>query len=306
MGIKMSYAKCNGRRIDINQYDPERSGKELKCYYCNADVTFVNTYEKEINGSIVIVQRHFRLKPKKNHETGCRYTVDGELLDIYARLADNELMTRQGDIYVVRLMFNSDEEKRGSSINISDVSGHGKREYNYISSGKKAVYLSTINRIMRIKALVEDDNELRDKIRFIFYRKSKMKVVINWELFFFNVEVEKDSVRLLKCLQNNLIDYPICVGGRIKLFEEKSPQKTCVKLEFTKVDRNGKLSVEIYIHDAKSQEMIKTRKGKKIYVYVSRQSYKEKTYRVENRADIVYHNVYIDVYDAKQIFLEEI
>ena len=45
MGIKMNKVRCNGQELKINEYDVNKKYGDLKCYYCDADVSFVNSHE---------------------------------------------------------------------------------------------------------------------------------------------------------------------------------------------------------------------------------------------------------------------
>lgn len=117
----------------------------MKCFYCDADVSFVNSYERNLGERKITVQRFFRLKGGQEHSKGCRYTVDGAVLDIYAACSDAELMSKQDNKFV-RLLLASDDIEGKSSNNLNDVSGHGKRKQNYIQKGKKTAYLSNIHR----------------------------------------------------------------------------------------------------------------------------------------------------------------
>jgi len=104
------------------------------------------TWKKKIT-----VHRFFRLKGGQEHRNGCIYSRWRSNRYIYY-LRRNELMSMKDNKYVVRLLLASDDIEGKSSINIKDVSGHGKRKHNYIAKGKNTAYLSTINKIMQLKS----------------------------------------------------------------------------------------------------------------------------------------------------------
>lgn len=64
------------------------------------------------------------------------------MLNIYAACADDELMP--------------EDTTNKLSKSFSDKSGHGKRHHNYIPNGKKTTYLSNMNQIMKLRAMVEN------------------------------------------------------------------------------------------------------------------------------------------------------
>ena len=104
------------------------------------------TWKKKIT-----VHRFFRLKGGQEHRNGFIYSRWRSNRYIYY-LRRNELMSMKDNKYVVRLLLASDDIEGKSSINIKDVSGHGKRKHNYIAKGKNTAYLSTINKIMQLKS----------------------------------------------------------------------------------------------------------------------------------------------------------
>ena len=95
MGIKMNKVRCNGQELKINEYDVNKKYGDLKCYYCDANVSFVNSHERDLGERKIIVQKYFRLKGGEEHRQGCKYTVDGAILNIHADCADDELMSVQ-------------------------------------------------------------------------------------------------------------------------------------------------------------------------------------------------------------------
>ena len=77
-----------------------------------------------------------------------------------------------------------------------------KRQHNYIPSGKKTAYLSTMNQIMKLRALVENNSDLEDKINLQYYDGKGVPYLVSWKDFYFDSENENDFGRLLRCLTN--------------------------------------------------------------------------------------------------------
>ena len=61
MGIKMNRARYNGQEIKISEYDVNKVYGKLKCYYCDADISFVNSHERDLGERKIIIQKYFRL-----------------------------------------------------------------------------------------------------------------------------------------------------------------------------------------------------------------------------------------------------
>ena len=57
MGIKMNKVRCNGQELKINEYDVNKKYGDLKCYYCDADVSFVNSHERDFSTKIFSLKR---------------------------------------------------------------------------------------------------------------------------------------------------------------------------------------------------------------------------------------------------------
>lgn len=72
MGIKMNRARYNGQEIKISEYDVNKVYGKLKCYYCDADISFVNSHERDLGERKIIIQKYFRLKRGEEHEKGCK------------------------------------------------------------------------------------------------------------------------------------------------------------------------------------------------------------------------------------------
>lgn len=225
MGIKMNRAMYNGQEIKISEYDVNKVYGKLKCYYCNANISFVNSHERDLGERKIIVQKYFRLKRGEEHEKGCEYTVDGAILNIHASCADNELMSKKDNKYVVRLKLIAQDNENKKSKNIADESGHGngKRRHNYILSGKKTAYLSTMNQIMKLRTLVEDNSDLEDKINLQYYDKKGVSYLVSWKNFYFDSENENDFSRLLQ-IYEQLKDKKECkviIYALFKFYHEK-------------------------------------------------------------------------------------
>ena len=79
MGIKMSRARYNGQDIKIDEYDTIKMHGKLTCYYCNAGVTFVNSYERNLGERKILVPKFFRLQRGEEHGEG----VNIQLMEQY-------------------------------------------------------------------------------------------------------------------------------------------------------------------------------------------------------------------------------
>ncbi len=303
MGIKMNKVRCNGQEIKISDYNPSKVYGNLKCCYCNADISFVNSYERDLGERKIVVQKYFRLKSGKEHEQGCKYTIDGAISNIHAACADDELMSKQNNRYVVRLMLISQYTIKQEIKKFTNESGHGKRQQNYIPSGKKIAYLSTMNQIMKLRTLVEDNSDLEDKINLKYSYLNGKSYFVPWKNFYFDSENDNDYSRLLKYLINKKVYHPLCVVGYIKSISEYRTGKFCVKLEPVLDEENKRVAIEIYFENNLIYERIKDKKDCEIITYANFKFYQEKEWIAPDKKKIIYCNITGNVYDNRQILI---
>ena len=303
MGIKMSKVRCNGRELSISEYDPNKAYGNLKCYYCNANISFVNSYERDLGERTIIVQKYFRLKGREEHEQGCKYAVDGAILNIYVACADDELISKQDDKYVVRLMLISQDTVEKENKNLLNESGHGKRQHNYIPSGKKTAYLSTMNQVMKLRALVESNSDLEDKINLQYYDWNGVPYLIPWKNFYFDSENENDYSRLLKYLTNKKVYHPLCVVGYVKSVSEYCTGKFYIQLQPVSAEDNKRISIEIYFICNHIYEQFRGKKDCKIITYANFKFYRKKEWTAPNEKKFIYYNITGNVYDNRQILI---
>ena len=299
----MSRARYNGQDIKIDEYDTIKMHGKLTCYYCNAGVTFVNSYERNLGERKILVPKFFRLQRGEEHGEGCKYTVDGAISNIHAACADKELMSKKDNKYVVRLMLISQDTAQQESKNLADKTGRGKRRHNYILSGKKTAYLSTMNQIMKLRALLEDNSDLENKINLQYYTEKGDPYLVPWKNFYFDSENENDFNRLLRYLTNKRVYHPICVVGYIKSISEYQTGRFCIKLETMSDEGNKRVAVEIYFENNRIYERFKDKKDCKIITYAYFKFYRKKDWNSPDGKKFIYYNIAGNVCDIRQMLI---
>jgi hypothetical protein len=304
MGIKMSKVLHNEKELKIQEYDTNKKYNQLKCYYCGTDVSFVDSYERDLGDRKITVGRFFRLKKGHEHHNGCKFTVDGEILNIYAACADNEIILKQDDAYVVRLLLTADDTRSITNSTIKEVTGHGKRDHNYISSGKKTAYLSTMKRIMQLRTMVESNNDLANKIKLQFRDYYSKSYFILWKNFYFDSLRDNDYSSLLKYLKGKKIYHPICIDGFIKSVNEYQPDKYCLKLEPVKIknDETKRVAVTVYF-DNSVYDLCKGIEGKRMVIYGKYKFDRMNDWASPDGKVFYYYNIVGQIYDKNQVYL---
>lgn len=276
----MSKVRYHGEELKISDYDKGKNYDQLKCFYCNAGVSYIDTYKRNLGDKKITVSHYFRLKSGHMHEDNCKYEVNGAMLNIVERCADNELMTRQDNKFKVRLLLITDESRNipKSSSNQTAENGQGKRQKNYIPQGKQTAYLSSVKSIMRLRTLVENNSDLSEKVELQFSGKLGNIINIPWNKFYYEANKEKDYGKILKYLSHKKIYHPICIDGYIR--EVKSVKHSYIlKLEPIKItdnssDNDERVSVIYFLSEKQIYESLKDNVGNRVVIYAHCKFYK--------------------------------
>ncbi len=303
MGIKMNQVRCNGQALKISEFDTNKVYGNLKCCYCNANVSFVDSYIRDLGEKKVTVQKYFRLKRGQEHEQGCQYTVDGAILNIYTPCANEEWMIKQGDKFLVRLRSVLPDTIETENQNVSNEPGHRKRQHDYIPNGKKKTYLSTMNQIMKLRALVESNSDLENKISLQYYDWRRGPYIVLWKNFYFDSENENDYSRLLRYLTNGKVYHPICVAGYLKSVSEYKPEKFSIKLENVAEDENKRIAITVYFESHQIYVQLKHKDSCKIVIYADFKLYQEREWIAPDKKKFIFYNITGDIHDMRQLLL---
>lgn len=302
MGLKMptAYSKRLGRDITIEEATKNKIKNELYCSNknCRIPLTFVDTFKRKNS----LVSAYFRRQGKVEHFEECDFNTLGQV-DIAARNSDGALASINDKKYNLRLNLisnaikGSDSSKKKEST-VTDVENEKQPNKNFISSGKISAYLSTMKKIMQIKAKIEDESELRNLIEIQFNGEN-----IRWSDFYFEFnDYEKCFSKLMK----DKINYPLCIEGEIKNFEKANENFSyhSIKLKFKFLGENedGKnkyASVSILLSDENIYENLKKEfeSGKKHVAFCSNMRAK----RVITSSEFL--NITGVVYNTKQIYM---
>lgn len=306
-GKKMQEArfKWNGKIISINDYNRNKMSKDLQCRYCNASLSYVGEFTRDLGDRRITVSNHFRLKKGNEHDEGCINTVDGSLKNIHAKHADNEIMTKEDETYKVRILFIDNKKGFQSSSDQKGTVNHKKgRQLNYIPTGKKTAYLSTIKSIMRLRSELDDNAEIQNKLTLETSSNAGDKISINWRNFYFDSSEDESYRRMLNYLKRKN-DHSICVDGYIKgihsvkggYFLNLLPQN------FSPEDKLNKVSIGYFIENQNMIEKLKDHENKRIVVYAQCKAQNKQSYNPNESTTIYYHNVKGNIFDNNQILI---
>lgn len=219
MGVKMSKAMYCGHRIAVSEYK-EYMKNSIQCVYCGTPITYVSGHVKQIGDRDVQVHPYFRLVNKNHpHDAKCQYNTSAAIEHIYAGVADDDLFTKRDDQYITRLHIITDSmEKRASERSLAETGGpvRKKNTKKYIKNGEKSAYLSALKQIVQLKEALDDDEELKKRIKLEFYNeKGQQYDTIKWEDFYVEYDVKRYQA-VYEMLKTQKVFHPICFSGEIK------------------------------------------------------------------------------------------
>ena len=160
-----------------------------------------------------------------------------------------------------------------------------------------------MNQIMKLRALVENNSDLEDKINLQYYDKKGVPYLVSWKDFYFDSENENDFGRLLKYLANKKVYHPICVVGYIKSISEYQTGKFCIKLETVSDEKNKRVAIAIYFENNQIYEQFKDKNDCKIITYAYFKFYRENEWIAPDDKKFIYYNITGNVYDIRQMLL---
>lgn len=308
MGKKMNDAILNGKIISINNYDRERMPGDLQCKYCNAPLSYVKEHSRDFGIKRIIVSHYFRLKQGKEHVKGCSNTVDGSLKNIYAKHADNETITKENDKYKVRiLLVDNNLSSQKSSYQNDNVDNKKRRNSNYIPSGKKSAYLSTIKSIMKLRSELDDNTEIQNKLTLEVSSNNGKTINVRWNHFYCDSSKDESYRKMLKYLkQKRNYKHSICVDGYIKGINPYNDgyYLNLLPQDFSPKDKINKVSISYYVKNKDIIEKLENHKNKRIVVYAHCKPQKETPFFIKDK-EITYHNIKGIIYDENQFLLTD-
>lgn len=300
----MDTVRCGNRLLDIREYDPNKKYGVLQCRFCGAEVCFVNSYEKSSGMSNVFVQKHFRLKAGEKHKQGCKYTVDGAIAHIYAACADEDLVSKKGDKYVIRLLSIPKETvSKKEYRDTKDGSRCEKKQLKYIARGKKTAYLSTIKQIMQLRALVESNSELDAKTFLQYYKLNGSPCLVSWDFFYFDLETENAGKRLLQYLIDRSVYHPLCVVLTMRKISEYDHGSFRINSEVVNIEKHKRLSITLYFDSRRIYDRYRSNVGCKMMTFAKFKFYKKNEWTAPDKEKYEYFDISAFVNDERQIMI---
>lgn len=265
--------KCN---ITIEEAEESLIRNNLFCstIACRVPISFRASHFRKTEDKQSLVKAHFKIK-NEDHVEICPFNTVGQVKmiarDSYGVLESLDQGSKVFRLNLITSIANGKglgpEEKVGYQGE-SQNAGVTKR---YGSKGELTPYLSTINKIVKLRSEIEGDAELSSLIKLSFNSEE-----IKWSNFYY----ERESYR--KCfnyIKSKKPAHPICIEGKIKKIEGPSQKRKHYKVtlvapwvEKTDKDNIRRIPlVSIAVHSKKVAEHVISEhdKGKKGIAFYS-------------------------------------
>lgn len=307
MGVKMFEARYGAGIITLKQYKDEMNGK-IYCKYCGTPITYVKGYVREVGERDVNVPAYFRLRNGKAspHDESCKYATENVIKDIYAECCNKEdLMSKEGEAYIVRLhiLIDSLDATVKDKGNANTEKKIKRSTLQYIKSGDKPAYITTLKRILKLRCQIDKDSigELKNKLRLRFYnRYSRQYDEVSWNHFFFEYNKENYN-RAFKYILKKIL-HPVAFCGEVKSIELPTTDFKYYKIRIysVRVAQGKYVSLSILFTSPKIYEEVESYKNCNIVVYGS-EAYAKSNLIKREGSEVEYFNINIRIYGTNQI-----
>ncbi|NIC06556.1 hypothetical protein [Billgrantia bachuensis] len=215
MASKMPVAIDSTRRkITISMAECSDYESPLECEFCDAKVSFVNGFTREVGDNIISVNPYFRLKTSNTHGSECKYNVEGQVKVIVRESEGNVLTQTESGKFELRLLAVkkaiqklqdlANKKKNGGSDDQKEI-----KEKGYIKSGQKlGSYINSALRVLKVRSFCEENADIENLLELVFDG-----VRLPWKDFYYE---DKDYFRCYSNIRKATVTVPIAIIGVIK------------------------------------------------------------------------------------------
>ncbi|WP_342617547.1 hypothetical protein [Rhodoferax sp. GW822-FHT02A01] len=210
MGIKMGVALDSaGNEWGAETYVKGMGTPPLKCKFCLALVTHNASYPRERDEKSHIVQAYFRLLPGASHAFDCSFAVQKKIEKIAKESKELFESVSEGQ-YRLRLVIIKDElTKSVVARKPGQVSSRTRTGTAYSkSSGKLPAYINSAKRVLLIRAMCDDDEEISTYLQLVF----EGNTIVPWARFYFETECHGEAFSVIR---DNTVTHPLALHGKV-------------------------------------------------------------------------------------------
>lgn len=211
MGIKMNTALDSaGIEWIAETYSKGKGMEPLRCSHCPVHVTHQSAHTRERDDKPYLVSAYFRLLPGGHHAEGCKHAISDKVKSIANESTGLFESIRNGQ-YRLRLVMIRDAlaelSKKASKSSAEAASGSSKTFES--SRGKLPAYINSAKRVLQLRALCDEDEEIASYLELIF----EGNTTVPWSQFYFETERHLDAYRNAV---RNTVQHPIALHGTVK------------------------------------------------------------------------------------------
>jgi hypothetical protein len=216
LGVKVNRVKDKKTHCDVTVEDCEGGyDGEYICHVngCNAEMSFVYSYEQRRLEKVITVPSFFKLKQNQKHSYKlCPYNTEGAVEVIARDSEPNVLRSLDDNKYEFSLQIlhkpELSENKGGSTKKtISPLNKKILKGKTYTKKGTASSYIKVLNQVLTLRSKLEENSELASLI-VLNYRGKKVK----WSNFYFE---EEQYISAYNLIEDKKVQYPMCFDGVI-------------------------------------------------------------------------------------------
>lgn len=211
--MRVAYDASN-KRITIALAENGFFREPIRCEFCDALVSFVNGFMREVGNETVTISPFFRLKKDQKHHDDCFYNVRGQIKIIARESKGDIFVALEDERFELRLLaVKKTVEALREHINIKQHTGtkssQTTTEKKYVLAKKRlGSYINSAQRVLRVRAFCEKHSDIEDVLRLKFDG-----VFLPWRDFYYE---DRDYFRCFQFVCKATVQVPIAIKGIVK------------------------------------------------------------------------------------------
>lgn len=224
MGVKIKAVRDKTTQKIVTATDCENGyqGEYIcKTPSCNADMSFVRTYEQRRHNKTIVVPSFFKLKPFEQHDyNSCAFNTQGAV-EIIARESDSDVLKALNNKKFEFSLQVLHKEKHQLPVDKKDTNIHHKtgsddrKTKTYTNKGTAPSYIKALKQILTLRAQLEDNEELANIVTLKYQGQA-----IKWAQFYFEVD---DYFEAYRISGSKRTAHPMCFHGVVSRVFSATP-----------------------------------------------------------------------------------
>jgi hypothetical protein len=215
MGVKMGWAfDSTGYEWAADLYHKGLGTPPLRCKFCPAAVTHNPFHSRDLDEKSILVPAYFKLLSGERHSPGCTFAVQEEVTkivreskDLFESIRDGEYRLRLAMIKDALVEMSSKPPQKNGGQNEAQEKDRVRTTY-VKASGKLPGYINSAKRVLKLRALCDDDSEIAKHLELVF----EGNTVIHWPQFYFEATRHLEA---FNTIVRNTVQHPIALHGYV-------------------------------------------------------------------------------------------